>query len=61
MQREERPAQVYLRASETRVVESGKRLAIGTLNPTEAWLNEPVPDGKNWQVSVSVNIQELDA
>lgn len=61
LQRDERPAQVYLKGAEKKEVLAGSRLVIGARNPKDNWLNETVPEGKKWKVSVSVNVQEVDA
>ncbi len=44
-------------------VEAGTHLAVGKYNQSVvvAELDEIVPEGKNWEVSVSVNVIETNA
>ena len=40
---------------------AGQKLGLGRQNPTEVWLLETVPEGKEWDVDVIVHIVEKDA
>ncbi len=60
LKRDERPAQVFLRGTEKATLGPGKRFAIGTLQPRVLWLDQTVPDGKEWHVTVNVTIEEKD-
>jgi len=40
---------------------AGKRLQIRTKTPVEELLDEEVPEGKQWAVTITVHVVETDA
>jgi hypothetical protein len=52
---------VKLAGAETFEVPAGKTLKIETSPRGEEYLNETVPEGKVWEVSIYVDIKEMDA
>ena len=47
--------------SETFTMAAGEGLGIGTTNPAVFHLMETCPEGKEWSVSIVVDIEETDA
>jgi len=55
------PIHKKIAGSVTFTMAAGERLGIGTTNPTVVHLLETCPEGKAWNVSIIVDIEEIDA
>jgi len=55
-----RPAEISKYGDENFQVQAGKTLLIETSPSGEEILNLDVPEGKRWEVRISVNIVEMD-
>ena len=55
------PAKKMMNGRDAFTLTAGKRIRVRTTPDGDVYLNEQVPEGKQWKVSVSVQIEETDA